>query len=631
MDGSSPQTQEFSSEALHLGPSLTNEEFDDPHSQAWIAFARADSLSSFCQNWLTLLCQFIPNATGGLLLWRDSTRDACRPKGMWPRASKKLLRLEGSAKKVIQGKAPCLIHADSDQNRWEVGFPLEVDSQLVGAVVIEVLAGSDRELQRIRRQIYWATAWIEVVVRREQLAERNAVCARLQQVLALVGTACSSERFSEAASALVTELATQFSCDRVSVGFIRRDHVRVMALSHSTNLTKETNLLYSIGKAMDESLDQGHTLVWPPLAHYGDGGLLVAHEELTRVTGSGAVCTVPLHVDTQAVGALTFERSVDRPFDVSEIERCEAVGALAGPILESRRREDRWLITKALDSFWTFLQHLVGPHHVALKLGAVMLVTLLAFALLVHGDYKVSAKATLEPVKLQAIVAPFDAYITAADHRAGDLVKAGELLARLDDRELQLEQSKLIGRVEETRREYKKALASHELAKANIALAQLKQIQAQLNLISERLSHTELTAPYAGVVVSGDLSQKLGAPVEQGEVLFEVAPLHDYRLDIQVDERDITDIAVGQTGQLLLTALPDTQLSFTVDAITPVSEAKEGRNYFRVEAHLDETVSVLRPAMEGTAKVNVDERLLVWIWFHDVGDWIKLTLWKWLP
>jgi hypothetical protein len=44
------------------------------------------------------------------------------------------------------------------------------------------------------------------------------------------------------------------------------------------------------------------------------------------------------------VGALTLERPADQPFETTTVELCEALGALAGPVLEIQRREVRWLI-----------------------------------------------------------------------------------------------------------------------------------------------------------------------------------------------------------------------------------------------------------------------------------------------
>jgi multidrug efflux pump subunit AcrA (membrane-fusion protein) len=143
------------------------------------------------------------------------------------------------------------------------------------------------------------------------------------------------------------------------------------------------------------------------------------------------------------------------------------------------------------------------------------------------------------------------------------------------------------------------------------------------------LSRTQLTAPIDGMIVKGDLSQSLGSPVEQGTVLFEIAPLDEYRIILLVDERDILEVNEGQQGQLALTAMPGETLEFDVTRITPVSSQESGSNTFRVEAHLHESSQQLRPGMEGTGKIVVGPRRLIWIWTHTLVDWLRLTLWSW--
>jgi multidrug efflux pump subunit AcrA (membrane-fusion protein) len=141
-----------------------------------------------------------------------------------------------------------------------------------------------------------------------------------------------------------------------------------------------------------------------------------------------------------------------------------------------------------------------------------------------------------------------------------------------------------------------------------------------------------MVAPFDGLIVSGDLSQSLGSPVERGQVLFEVAPLEDYRVALQVDERDISHVVVGQRGELTVSSMPGERYGFTVTRITPVNSAKEGRNFFRVEATLETKPGPrLRPGMEGVGKIYVEERKLVWIWTHAFTDWVRLWIWSWLP
>jgi hypothetical protein len=123
----------------------------------------------------------------------------------------------------------------------------------------------------------------------------------------------------------------------------------------------------------------------------------------------------------------------------------------------------------------------------------------------------------------------------------------------------------------------------------------------------------------------------LGSPVEKGKTLFEVAPLHFYRLIVQVDERDVRHIALGQSGTLMLAGRPGEPLPLTLSKITPVTVAEEGRNSFRVEARLSERALGLRPGMEGIAKIHAGQRSFAWIWMHSVVDWLRLAAWKYLP
>jgi hypothetical protein len=88
---------------------------------------------------------------------------------------------------------------------------------------------------------------------------------------------------------------------------------------------------------------------------------------------------------------------------------------------------------------------------------------------------------------------------------------------------------------------------------------------------------------------------------------------------------------VGQRGRLALSALPGRPLPLAVERITPIATAEEGRNYFRVEAVLEEPVEALRPGMEGIAKIEVGRRKLLWIWSHEMLDWLRLRTWSLMP
>ena len=606
-------------------------------SGLWAQFAQAATVEAFCASWLELQCRVIGRVEAGMVLVGPADRGPFRPIATWPVKGRFLTHLSKTAERTFKERRGFITRGGDGPastepgiGRYEIGHPIEACGVIHGAAVIEVVSSSDANLQAMMRQLHWGTAWLEVLFSREAVKAEKETRERIQAALDLVATSVGHDRFYESAMALATALATKLQCDRVSLGFVTRGRTRVVAVSHSAEFKQQTNLIRSISEAMDEAVDQRETIVYPN----GSAGSVVvsrAHSELARLHGAVALCSIPLEALGAPIGALMLERPSDRPFDSKAIELCQSVAALAGPILGTHRRDDRWLITKAADSAKSYFVSLFGPRHVALKLVTAAVVGLLLFCFLAKGDYRVSAKTVLEPIVQRAAAAPFNGYIREAPVRAGDLVQAGQVLCTLDDRELRLERLKSLSKFEEYQKEYHKAMAEREAAKVEIVTAQMHQVQAEIALLDDQLAHTKVLAPFDGIVVTGDLSQQLGAPIEKGKVLYEVAPLDSYRLVIEVDERDIADVVVGQPGSLLLSAFPSEEITVTVEKITPVSTAKEGRNFFRVEARFDQPHDRLRPGMEGAGKIEIDRRSLVWIWTHQIVDWMRLAVWSWLP
>ncbi|TFH41933.1 MAG: HlyD family efflux transporter periplasmic adaptor subunit [Lysobacterales bacterium] len=356
-----------------------------------------------------------------------------------------------------------------------------------------------------------------------------------------------------------------------------------------------------------------------------------AHAELARLHGARAVCTVPLSMNHEIYGAITFERPGHEPLQAEIVKLCEQASALVGPVLEVKRRDDRWLATKALDSLSQQCARLFGKGHLVLKTMVLLLACLVAFLSIANGEHRVAATAALEGTVERVAVAPEDGYVATATVRPGDVVKKGQELATLDSKDLELERVKWTSQREQLAKEYREALAKFERAQVSILRARIEQSDAQIALLDEQLARTQILAPFDGVIVSGDLTRTLGSPVERGQVLYKIAPLNDYRVVLEVDERDFSDVAVGQTGFLSLAAAPNEQLEIIVNKITPVSTSADGSNFFKVEASLANHPEHLRPGMQGVGKVNVGERKLIWIWTHRIVDWLRLWAWTWWP
>lgn len=602
-------------------------------SAAWAQLKDARDPNAFAAAWLDIQCRIInANVQLGVVILGKEGQGAFAPIAIWPPGSLGTPNLANAVEAVIsKGESAILpgsgLLREQAQRGDTIACPLTADGKICGAVAIEVAHCSEAELAQILAQLEWGSVWLEVLVHRNKFTSSD----RLVTVLDLVATSLHYGRFQEAATAVATELAGILQCERVSIGFLKGKHSVVRALSHSASFGKKANIIRAIEEAMDEAIEQQATVLYPPA---DDGPMQVnrCHAALLKGHGADLVCTVPFTEGENILGAMTLERTAGQSFDPTVIELCEHAASLLGPLLNVKRKDDRWIFSKALDSARGHIKNLVGPRHTALKLTAFGLMCTLLFFIFAKGDYRVTADARLEGAVQRAISVPMSGFVSEANVRAGDIVKAGDVLFKLDGRDLRLERLKWTSQRSQYRREHSEALAKHDRARVNILAAQIEQAAAQIDLIEEQLNRISVRAPFDSFVVSGDLSQSLGAPVERGDILFEVAPLNAYRIILKVDERDIGELAVGQTGSLVLTGMPGEVLPVKIEKITPVSTAEEGRNYFKVEAHLlGEIAPILRPGMQGVGKINIDRRKVIWIWTHKISRWWRMFLWSWWP
>jgi biotin carboxyl carrier protein len=604
---------------------------------AWRKFGAAQNPEEFCQSWLALQCHAIGGVNDAVVVMQKPGTDGYAPLAYWPAGQRDRAALAEVTERVlregrgvVQPRQGGEAASGESQPDYQIAYPVRIDGQVRGVVGLDIAWRDAHQLQAAMRQLQWGSGWLEVLLRRHA-DPIEAARLRVKLILQLVSAFLERPTLKAAAHELVTEVASQLGCDRVAFGLTQGSGVRIEAVSHNVQFDARANLLGSAAAAMMEALDQREPIVFPQDREQRPV-VTLAHAELAQVTGAGGIVTVPLVHAGRQVGALTLERAPGYSFDAPAVELLEGLAAMLGPLVDLQQARQRSLRRHASDAAREYWAGLVGPKHAARKLWVGLLLIGGLFLAFATGDYRIAAEAKIEGEVQRALTAPFQGYVREARRRAGDTVQRGELLARLDNRDLQLEQERLTSQREQYGRQYREAMAKRDRAAARIVSSQVDQVQAQLSLIEEQLSRTEVTAPFDGVLVSGDLSQALGAPLERGQVLFEIAPLDAYRVMLLVDERDIADVTLGQRGELVLASMPNERLPFAVKKITPVSATKEGRNAFRVEAQLDaEAGRRLRPGMEGVAKVLVGDRHLAWIWTRELANWMRLKLWAWTP
>jgi multidrug resistance efflux pump len=608
----------------------------------WTGLADAGNEAVFCSAWLSSQCTRISGIIAGLLMMPPPAKGLSVAATSWPERNPYLGDLMRLAERAsLEQRAVVLPGRKVSESSSAqpvglfVALPLGPRSQPIAVAAVALASGSSAALapEGVVEQLRWGAGWLEALPWAQHCTDVSTDIARAASSLDFLAAIGEQPRLQGMTIAVANDLAVRLRCDRVSVGVLRRNgSIRLRAISHSASFKGQGRLVDAIENAMEEALDQRSSVAYPQLPST-ERAITVAHRALTeiiRVQGTSLISVVMADSKGELVGAITFERHRE-PFDKEALQLAVAIAALLGPIVGLQFRANRLLAGRIIDRVGDGFTSLFGPRRPGLKLGVIGVIGLVLFLALAKGEHRVTAKSVLEGEVQRAAVAPFDGFIRAAPVRAGDTVRAGDDLAVLEDRDLILDRQKWRAERDKLVQKQREVRAKHDRTNLVILESQIRQAEAQLALAEEKLSRARILAPFDGIVVSGDLSQMLGSPVEKGKTLFELAPLDSYRLIVHVDERDIRYISVQQRGSVALAGMPGDLLPLILTKITPVTVAEGGRNSFRIEARLTQLGPHLQPGMEGVAKIETGRRPLVWIWTRAVVEWLRLTAWKYLP
>lgn len=586
----------------------------------WFRLLHEESDPVFFSAWFNLLNDGLGGIQEGVLVLGPANTGPFEPKASWPYKTPCSEPLVAVAEQALELCRPVMQRAGA---RLLFAMPVVQNNDLLGVLAISPSSPGLSIGQK--NWIQWGLGWLLGHASNQVGSGEGELNERLILLLELLMSSLDSDDLEHAAQTVLSQASVSLECDRIALGFAHKQGIRLFTLANVAEFSRKIDLVQDLEAAMEEAVDQGEAVSWP-----GAPDSLVicdAHQALAERQGNHTLLSIPFIRDREQYGVLTFEWS-DTPSS-DNVELATAVAPILGQVLLKGRTHDQGPLDMMRRLFKAPFKRMLGAGYLGTKILATVALAVVLFFSLATGEFRIDANTRLEGALNRALAAPFDAYLEQAIYRAGQVVKTGDLLAKLDDRDMRLELAKLESQRAQYTRQLQLAQANWDSGQAGVVSAQLAQVEAQLNLVNSMLLRTEIRAPFDALITSGDLSQDLGLPTSKGQVLFELAPLANYRLVLDVPEADIGYLREGQTGELVLKAFPDQPTGFEVTLITPLADARDGQNLFRVEAQLDEISEGMRPGLEGIAKVSVDERKLIWIWTRELRYWMRLSLWKW--
>lgn len=457
-------------------------------------------------------------------------------------------------------------------------------------------------------------------------ASNPSKAQRLFEILQLSTQLLQHKQALRMAYELCNALAARFDAERVALGWFDGAHVRLHAVSHIEKFDRLSTTSRALESAMEEAADQTAAVRYPSSSE----SRLVhrSHETYALMQGVTAVLSLPLLDGPRVRGVLCLERRQGLWSDDDLWELELTVGIVCQMLFHLRDR-DRWWGARTWSAIKAWPVLAMSPRHTAWKLaGALSILTVIALCV-VPWTYRVDATITVRSKDVLFVPSPFDGYLGQVRVEVGDTVKKGQVLVRLDTRELALEAAMAGSDLVRYRREAEKAQVGRQLAEMEVNLARVDQSASRLALVRHQLASAEVTAPHDGIVIEGELKKNLGAPLRKGDLLLKLAKVDQTYLELQVDQVDVHEVQVGTRGEFALVGRPDQRFPIVVTRIDPASALREGRNVFFARADLQtEGSDWWRPGMGGTARLEVGQRPLIWVLTHRTVR--TLREWFWL-
>ncbi len=501
---------------------------------------------------------------------------------------------------------------------YTLAVPVVRETRPLFWLVAQLTVPSPRDLQAFLVLLQALAGYVLCREQRRATHEAHWALERTSGILEILRRAGSELDFAKACRIAVDDLRDYLGCSRVFLATRDRFGLRVRAISGIARIDGKSTSHAPFEAAMSEAVQAGQRLDFRPDTARTEE--TAAHEMLQAQTAAAHLTTVPF---TRQRGAILLEwDAAPDPRAATLLEATAPFLAAFGDLLERARPHPA---IHAAQRVWTRLS---APRRRAAALAGVALAALLAFPF----HYPIAADCRLAPTVKRVIAAPFQGQLRKSFVLPGDHVEAGAPLAEMENRELKLKEAELIAAREKALKQRDKALANDgeggDFSAAQVANFEAESVGRELDLVQRKIALLVITAPLAGVVVSGDLRRAEGQPVQQGQVLFEVAPLDRMIVEIDVPDREISRVRAGLPMRFRLAAFSGERWSSPLGKVHPQSEQRDGRNVFVCEAGIANADRALdlRPGMHGRAVIAGDRRPLIWILTHRLGEFIVTSL-----
>jgi len=572
-------------------------------------------------------------AEGGSLWLYDSQKRQLVPKVSYPGEEGPLASLcEDSITRIvyrtIENNQPVLYYPEEGQEVQELRdvclmtVPVEIDEHLQAVVLFARRKREDAGYARDDvHTLQSLCVYLVVYFANARLRQSQANAGRFAKLAEIESELAACDRVERMAFTLANRVREMVFFDRTFVALPTRTGFRIGAISGIDNVPQQSAAVRNLRQLVVEVARIGGDWHFTPayLEKVEDAELRESLRIYFETTQYGSVLLMRIEDDDGLLAVMGFERRSQEGYSQQDFAFVQSFCRTSSRALRRARELERipgiGLARKAL----AVKERATGSGRAGFFVKAALALAAAGFLAFGRWDLTIRGDCRLTPRVTAFAAARYQGKIDELLKTEGDFVRAGETIARLDEREVKnaIRDTELQMRLKEADREIK---LSADPAAATLAGMELDILKTRLETHRLKLEGMKITSPIDGLIVTprDQLNAALNSVINPGEPLCEIADVSQLVLEVEVRERDVRFVREGQPVDFALRGAPSVVYRWRVDEISPSTRPMAGRNVFVVRClpigKADD--EALRAGVTGSASIKAGRRHVLYVLFR---------------
>src|SRR5271154_2940970 len=254
---------------------------------------------------------------------------------------------------------------------------------------------------------------------------------------------------------------------------------------------------------------------------------------------------------------------------------------------------------------------------------------------------RVSTGLVLEPGRSVPVRAQVPGQLQTVYVRAGERVRAGEVLATLKNPELENETQTLANEMSLASSDVRNGQDRSDFDKAATGVRERNRLSIERSIADRSIEALKIRAPIDGILVADNLDQRAGSFIQAGDELGKIVDRDSMKARILVRDWELEDVKDGAAVKVKVTPFPFRTYTGIVQKILPAAAldrpvaqtqdlerlGQKLTNYFAIEMEFPNDDGSLREGMTGTARIAGKSTPLAWQFSRAMWRWAKSQIW----